>query len=146
MALMGCGFSAHAELMFSQYVDGTSNRKGLEIYNPDATAADLSQYQIKIFSNGSTTAGLTVSLEGILPAKTEYLVGRSELQLVLGDLVKKIAGLNFNGNDAVVLYKNNTPVDRFGVLGQDSGWAEGTSLSRNKTTHSVSSVDPTAPL
>ncbi|WP_168405296.1 ExeM/NucH family extracellular endonuclease [Acinetobacter indicus] len=145
MALMGCGFSAHAELMFSQYVDGTSNRKGLEIYNPDTTVADLSQYQIKIFSNGSTTAGLTVSLEGVLPAKAEYLVGRSELQLVLGDLVKKIAGLNFNGNDAVVLYKHNTPVDRFGVLGQTTSWAEGTSLSRNKTTHSVSSVDPTAP-
>lgn len=144
MALMGCGFSAHAELMFSQYVDGSSNRKGLEIYNPGATSADLSQYRIKIFSNGATTATFSVSLQGVLAAKGEYLVGRTELKDVLGDLVKQTAGLNFNGDDAIVLYKNETPVDRFGIVGQRIGWASSTSLSRNQTTHNVTSVDPGA--
>ncbi|MDD9840465.1 nuclease, partial [Escherichia coli] len=28
---------AQAQLMFSQYVDGSNNKKGLEIYNPDGT-------------------------------------------------------------------------------------------------------------
>ncbi|MFM6958779.1 MAG: hypothetical protein ACKOXD_09595, partial [Acinetobacter sp.] len=32
---------AHAQLMFSQYIDGNSNKKGLEIYNPDATSVNL---------------------------------------------------------------------------------------------------------
>ncbi|KAA5557009.1 lamin tail domain-containing protein, partial [Pseudomonas aeruginosa] len=32
---------AQAQLMFSQYVDGSSNKKGLEIYNPDGTTVNL---------------------------------------------------------------------------------------------------------
>lgn len=42
---------AHAQLMFSQYVDGSSNRKGLEIYNPDATTVNLADYEIQQFNN-----------------------------------------------------------------------------------------------
>ncbi len=34
LILAGCSFPAYAQLLFSQYVDGTSNKKGLEIYNP----------------------------------------------------------------------------------------------------------------
>lgn len=45
---------AHAQLMFSQYVDGSSNRKGLEIYNPDATTVNLADYEIQQFNNGGT--------------------------------------------------------------------------------------------
>ena len=43
-------------LLFSQYVDGTSNKKGLEIYNPDPTTVNLAEYQIKQFANGSSSA------------------------------------------------------------------------------------------
>ncbi len=35
LILAGCSFPAYAQLLFSQYVDGTSNKKGLEIYNPE---------------------------------------------------------------------------------------------------------------
>ena len=45
---------AQAQLMFSQYVDGSSNRKGLEIYNPDGTTVNLTDYEIQQFNNGGT--------------------------------------------------------------------------------------------
>ena len=38
---------AHAQLMFSQYIDGNGNKKGLEIYNPDATSVNLADYEIQ---------------------------------------------------------------------------------------------------
>ena len=38
--------SAHAEIMFSQYIDGVSNQKGVEIYNPGQKTVDLSNYNI----------------------------------------------------------------------------------------------------
>ncbi|MFW1802433.1 hypothetical protein ACG9YX_20785, partial [Acinetobacter nematophilus] len=52
LALLGCSFSSHAQLMFSQYIEGAANKKGLEIYNPDATAVNLADYEIQQYTNG----------------------------------------------------------------------------------------------
>lgn len=41
LILAGCSFPSYAQLLFSQYVDGTSNKKGLEIYNPDPTPSQM---------------------------------------------------------------------------------------------------------
>ena len=46
LALLGCSFPSYAQLMFSQYIDGTVNRKGLEIYNPDGSTVNLADYQL----------------------------------------------------------------------------------------------------
>ena len=40
LALLGCSFPSYAQLMFSQYIDGSANRKGLEIYNPDSSTVN----------------------------------------------------------------------------------------------------------
>ena len=45
-----------AKIFISEYVEGWSNNKALEIYNPTSTAIDLSQYFVARYSNGSTTA------------------------------------------------------------------------------------------
>mgnify|MGYP003618702054 FL=1 len=44
LALLGCSFPSYAQLMFSQYIDGTGYRKGLEIYNPDGSTVNLADY------------------------------------------------------------------------------------------------------
>lgn len=144
ICLLGLSSTPYAEVMMSQYIDGSSNRKGIELYNPDATAVDLSAYQLKVFANGATSANLTVVLQGHLDPKEHYLIGRSELKNVLGDAVRQTANLAFNGDDAIVLYKNNVAVDRFGVLGSQQNWATGLSLERNKKSHDVTSIDPYA--
>lgn len=54
LTLLSCSFSSHAQLMFSQYIDGSANRKGLEIYNPDVSKVNLADYEIQQFSNGGT--------------------------------------------------------------------------------------------
>ena len=51
----------HAEPFFSEYVEGSSNNKALEIYNPSNSPLNLSGYSIKVFSNGAVTAGKTVN-------------------------------------------------------------------------------------
>lgn len=45
-----------SELFISEYVEGYSNNKAIEIYNPTNAAIDLSQYGLARFSNGATTA------------------------------------------------------------------------------------------
>ena len=42
-----------SELFFSEYVEGSSQNKALEIYNPTNQIIDLSNYTIERFSNGS---------------------------------------------------------------------------------------------
>lgn len=63
---------AQAQLMFSQYVDGSSNKKGLEIYNPDGTTVNLADYEIQQFNNGGTAKTATFRLQGTLPSKQKF--------------------------------------------------------------------------
>lgn len=60
---------AHAQLMFSQYIDGSNNKKGLEIYNPDQTAVNLADYEIQQFNNGGTSKPFVYPLVGNLASK-----------------------------------------------------------------------------
>lgn len=140
-----------AQLMFSQYVDGSSNRKGLEIYNPDGTTVNLADYEIQQFNNGGTAKTATFRLQGSLTSKQKFLVGRSELQAELGSKVNQVAALSFNGDDAVVLVYKGTPVDRFGRIGErpEAGWGTavsslGNSFKRNETENPVLSIDATS--
>ncbi len=44
--LLGASASAHADLIFSEYVEGSSNNKALEIYNTTEESIELSNYRI----------------------------------------------------------------------------------------------------
>ena len=54
-----------SQLFFSEYVEGWSNNKALEIYNPTGDAIDLSAYSVSRYSNGGTTPS-TTQLEGTI--------------------------------------------------------------------------------
>ena len=151
LALLGCSFPSYAQLMFSQYIDGSANRKGLEIYNPDGAPVNLADYEIQQFNNGGTVKTLGVTLQGTLQSKQKYLVGRSELQTELGNKVNQVAGLSFNGDDAIVLVYRGTAIDRFGRIGErpTTGWgtavlSTGNSFKRNETSNDALSVDATS--
>lgn len=150
LSLLGCSFSTHAQLMFSQYMDGSSNKKGLEIYNPDASTVNLADYEIQQFSNGAVTQTFAVSLQGSLKSKEKFVIGRQELKDAFGAKVKQVAGLSFNGDDAIVLLYKGTPIDRFGRVGEqpNNGWgsagSKGKSFSRIETQNNQTSIDPKA--
>lgn len=152
LALVGASslFSTtQAALLFSQYVDGSDNKKGLEIYNPDPSTVNLAEYEIRQFANGKDVPNLTVKLSGNLSPQSKYLVGHTNLKTALGDDVKQVANLAFNGDDAIVLYHNGVTIDRFGRVGEQpaNGWADiskGNSFKRTVLSNAVSSIDPTA--
>ena len=54
-----------SQLFFSEYVEGWSNNKALEIYNPTGEQIDLSSYSISRYANGGTTPS-TTQLTGII--------------------------------------------------------------------------------
>ena len=42
-----------SDLFISEYIEGSSNNKGIEIFNPTGAAVDLSNYSVKMSRNGS---------------------------------------------------------------------------------------------
>lgn len=139
--------TSQAALLFSQYIDGNDNKKGLEIYNPDSNTVNLAEYEIRQFANKSTSPNLTIKLSGQLPTQAKYLVGHNNLKTALGDAVHQVANLAFNGDDALVLYHKGKAIDRFGRVGEQppTGWADiskGNSFQRKNLKNDVESIDP----
>ncbi|MFL6170873.1 MAG: hypothetical protein ACJ711_14470, partial [Ornithinibacter sp.] len=64
LAPVAASAAASTDLFFSEYVEGSSNNKALEIYNGTGAAVDLAAggYSVQVFSNGAASAGTTVPL------------------------------------------------------------------------------------
>jgi len=127
------------DLFFSEYIEGGSNNKAIEIYNGTGADVDLSDYIAYLYSNGSPTSTSSLALTGILANGDVYVVANSASVadiLAVTDITSGVA--NFNGDDALSLYKVSTDsfVDIFGVIDQDPGaaWtADGGYSTVNKT-------------
>jgi len=124
------------DLFFSEYIEGSSNNKSIELYNGTGNPIDLSGYSIKLFSNGSSTASSTLSLSGTINNEGTYVISNSSANttiLAITDVTSGVA--NFNGDDALGLYKNDVLIDRFGQIGFDPGtsWSSGGVATVDKT-------------
>jgi predicted extracellular nuclease len=124
--------AASAELFFSEYIEGSSNNKALEIYNGTGSAIDLAAggYSVQMFFNGSTSAGLTINLTGTVASGDVYVVAQSTAAATILAQADQTNGAGwFNGDDAVVLRKGTTVIDAFGQVGFDPGTEWGTGLA-----------------
>lgn len=127
---------AAGDLFISEYVEGTSNNKVLEIYNPSAAAVDLAAdgYKVEIYANGASSAGSTILLTGsIAPGAVHVL--KHNLALASITAQQTSGSLTFNGDDAVVLKKGAMAIDCFGQVGYDPGsaWTAGGVTTVDKT-------------
>ena len=119
-----------AELFFSEYIEGSSNNKALEIYNGTGAPVDLAAGSYSVFmsfNGGSST--LTIALTGTVAAGDVFVLAQSAADpaiLAQADLTNGSGW--FNGDDAVVLQKNGTAVDSIGQIGFDPGSEWGTGL------------------
>lgn len=115
--------AATPDLLISEYIEGTSFNKSIEIYNGTGSSVDLSSYSLELYSNGSATVSQSVSLSGTLADGDVFVVSHGSADaaiLAVTDLVSS-AVANFNGDDAVVLQGASGVVDSFGQVGIDPG-------------------------
>jgi len=132
------------DLFFSEYVEGSGNNKGLEIYNPTKQTIDLSYYYVVRYSNGNpgyAEGGITHLTGSIESFKTFVLVNGQDTSTssspacspVMQALADQLDGVYpaptyMNGNDAIALLKTSdgqvpstsnvtTPVDLIGQVG-----------------------------
>jgi endonuclease I len=125
------------DLILSEYVEGSSNNKYLEIFNGTGSTIDLSTYKIKLYANGATAATNTQTLTGTLPNNTCMVLRNSSAVLTLPEGVTATisSATNFNGNDAIAIVKGDPEqyVDIFGRIGDASYWASGDISATNQT-------------
>ncbi len=150
--LIGASLSAasHAELIISEYVEGSSYNKAIELYNSGSQNIDLSAYELKFYFNGNTAPGKTISLSGSLMAGETYVVAHSSSDPALANLAQLLNGGSwFNGDDAITVEMSGTVVDSLGQIGVDPGSYWGTSslktqdmsLRRNGSTADANAWD-----
>jgi hypothetical protein len=129
--------TVQAEPFFSEYLEGGSSNKALEIYNPADTPLNLTGYSVKVYSNGATSVGKTVTLTGTIPAKgTFVLYDTGSIQAIKDKGQLAIGTGNFNGDDAIALYKDAQLLDVIGKIGErpvGGGWGSGLTSTLNKT-------------
>ncbi len=115
-----------SKIFISEYVEGWSNNKALEIYNPTNQSVDLSQYFVARYSNGSSSAtnANAVQLSGTIAAHDVFVAvldkrdpnGTDQEAPIWDSLQVRADGFfspvyntsnafYWNGNDAVLLAK-----------------------------------------
>lgn len=120
---LGCVASAQTdELMISQYVDWSSGSGyAVSLYNPTNDTIDLSSYRIRIYGNANTTPRETTPFfSGKLAPNKEFIVGNTEYcnnNCANNCDVTFNSSVGINGNDPVVLFKNNCIIDMVGRIG-----------------------------
>jgi predicted extracellular nuclease len=91
------------DLFFSEYVEGSSSNKYLEVFNGTGTDIDLSDYQLKLYSNGGIAPSYTNDLTGTL-ATGQVVVYKFSSSTIYAGAAINASACNFNGNDAIVLF------------------------------------------
>ncbi|MBU1092857.1 MAG: lamin tail domain-containing protein, partial [Firmicutes bacterium] len=107
------------DLFISEYIEGSSSNKAIEIYNPTDGTVDLTLYTLELYSNGSATATSTYDLTGTLASGAVFILANSSANQTILDLADDALAYpsvpNWNGDDAVTLSKDGVVIDMFGV-------------------------------
>lgn len=115
--------AAAPDLFFSEYIEGSSFNKAVEIYNGTGATVDLSTYTVELYSNGAASPSQSAALSGTLADGDVFVMahGSADAAILAVADVTNSSVINFNGDDAVVLRKNGAVVDAFGQIGIDPG-------------------------
>lgn len=144
LAILAGGLSLQAQdcsqIFISEYIEGWSNNKALELYNPTDAAIDLSNYEVARYQNGEDQPGNWTQLSGTIDPYGTFVVGLDKRdpdgvdfeQPLWDDLMEQVdlfinpqynnglEAMYFNGNDVLLIrIVGGAPVDIFGKPGQD---------------------------
>ena len=131
-ALPGPAQASPTELFFSEYIEGTSNNKALEIFNGTGAPVNLATggYNVQMFFNGNPVAGLTINLTGTVASGDVFVLAQSSANAaILAQADQTSAAGFYNGDDAVVLRRGTIFIDVIGQIGFDPGTEWGTGLT-----------------
>jgi len=109
-----------SDLFFSEYLEGSSFNKAIELYNPTGLILNLVEYEIRLYSNAAITPSAVDVLQGTLaPGETYVLINDQAAQAIQNQADATSGVTFFNGNDALELVHNGVVIDVIGLVGDD---------------------------
>lgn len=127
------------ELYLSEYVEGSSNNKALEIKNETSAAISLTNYSIKKQTNGAGAWSTGLTLSGTLAVNGKFVIVNSGMastcySTTTANLSTAVGEMTFNGNDAIGLFKNGILIDIIGTFnGGTANFGADVTLRRKTT-------------
>jgi len=133
------GGGAASDLFISEYVEGSSNNKALEIANFTGVSVNISTYTIKKQTNGAGSWSGGLVLSGIIANQDVYVAANSSAVSEIknkADYTGGVSEMTFNGNDAIGLFKNDVLID---IIGSYNGGS--TYFAQNQTMQRKSNIN-----
>ncbi|GIF70682.1 lamin tail domain-containing protein [Asanoa siamensis] len=140
----GGASAAPTDLIISEYVEGSSNNKAVELYNGTGAPVDLAGYRLSVYFNGATAATFNADLTGTVAAGDVFVFAHaSSAAAILAQADATTGSGLWNGDDAVVLSKGGAVVDSLGQVGVDPGteWGTGLTSTADNTIRRTSTVE-----
>ncbi len=123
-------------LFFSEYAEGSSFNKYVELYNPTGSSIALDGISIEVYMNGATDASSSMALTGALGAGEVALYAHPSADASILALATETNGsvINWNGNDAVLLRGASGEVlDVIGEIGSSANFAVADADTKDNT-------------
>ena len=127
------------DLYLSEYVEGSSNNKALEIKNETSASVSLANYSIKKQTNGAGTWSTGLILSGTLAVNGKFVIVNNGMastcySITTANLSTAAGEMTFNGNDAIGLFKNGVLIDVVGIFnGGTANFGADVTLRRKAT-------------
>jgi len=129
LLIAGAAAAQETSVFFSEYIEGSSNNKAVEIFNATGNDLDLSRISLERYNNGATEPGFSTVLAGVLVNGGVYTIANSSADQAILDVADDIENSSFtwyNGDDVLIMYLDGQIVDSIGRLGEDPGSFWGT--------------------
>lgn len=138
-------------LVVSEYIEGSSFNKAIEIYNGTGSNLPLAGHEFRLYSNGrSLTDGPTATYafpdvdlaDGDVFVVTHPSFNDDEGFTLGGDIDATSGAINFNGDDAFTLVDGGgNVVDSFGQVGVRTSFGANVTLRRTDLTRDTEPTD-----
>ncbi|MFN8297139.1 MAG: HYR domain-containing protein [Chitinophagales bacterium] len=133
-----------ADLFFTEYIEGSSNNKAVEIYNGTGAAVNLSTggYKLQVYFNGSGSS-TDFPLTGTIGAGDVFVFAASTANAAILAQADQVTSTSlWNGDDAIALVKGSTTLDVIGQIGLDPGteWGSGVASTADNTIRRKSTI------
>jgi endonuclease I len=135
-------------IVITEYIEGGSSNKALEISNLGTGNVDLAVegYKLELYANGSTDSTNGIALQGLLiPGSSIVVYNEGATDAFKFDAPQGMSDASatyFNGDDAILLINNDGVVDSFGQVGTrpDGSWGTGDFATKDHTLRRLASV------
>ena len=129
----GTGSGQPGFLLFSEYIEGTGMNKGLELVNLTGSSIDLASYSIKKQTDGSGAWSSSINLNGVLSDQDVYTICHDQADNAISstaDFTSSSTVLDFDGNDPLGLFYQDSLVDAIGYHNSPAVYGEDVTMIR----------------